>query len=235
MEKEQILSELTNRIGQTSLSPKTLTDYINENLPAEGTEPDDAYWNKHTNVLKSLNGNYSHDVATLVEDFKKNYKPQQPQSSIETGENGNNGNGGKGDESELAKQLSEALKIINVFKEEREAEKKAIQVQSLMKNAQLKLKEQIENGGKNLCNDGILEIAMSKVTYSDGMTEEDVIANLKSNYEKSYKSVFGNSANPFEGNGQSVEPDNSKNYIEILKERDKANEEKRKVVESELK
>lgn len=39
MEKEQILSEITTRVGKTSLSQRTLTDYVNRNLPAEGTEP----------------------------------------------------------------------------------------------------------------------------------------------------------------------------------------------------
>ena len=44
MEKEQILSEIGTRLGQTSLSQRTLSDYVDGNLPAEGTEPDDAYW-----------------------------------------------------------------------------------------------------------------------------------------------------------------------------------------------
>lgn len=75
MEKEQILSTLNEKLGQTSLSERTINDYISENLPAEGTEPDEAYWEKHAKILKSLGGNFSADVAAQVEDFKKNYKP----------------------------------------------------------------------------------------------------------------------------------------------------------------
>ena len=41
MEKEQILSELTTRLGQTSLSSQTLMKYIELNPVAEGMEPDD--------------------------------------------------------------------------------------------------------------------------------------------------------------------------------------------------
>ena len=39
MEKEQILSELTTRLGQTSLSSQTLMKYIELNPVAEGVEP----------------------------------------------------------------------------------------------------------------------------------------------------------------------------------------------------
>ncbi|MEB3372631.1 hypothetical protein SFC43_01450 [Bacteroides sp. CR5/BHMF/2] len=71
MEKEQILSEITTRIGKTSLSQRTLTDYVSSNLPTEGAEPDDAFWEKHVGFLKSLDGNFSHDVSTQVEEFKR--------------------------------------------------------------------------------------------------------------------------------------------------------------------
>ena len=90
MEKEQILSEITTRVGKTSLSQRTLTDYVNRNLPAEGTEPDDAFWEKHVGFLKSLDGNYSHDVSTQVEEFKKNYKPNQQQANDTTQEGKDN-------------------------------------------------------------------------------------------------------------------------------------------------
>lgn len=82
MEKEQILSTITERLkaeGQTSLSQRTLGDYINDNLPSEGTEPDEAYWERHTKFLKSLSVNFSNDMAAAVNDFKTNYKPQTGQ------------------------------------------------------------------------------------------------------------------------------------------------------------
>ena len=72
MEKEQILSELTTRLGQTSLSSQTLMKYIELNPVAEGVEPDDAYYSKATSFLQGMQGQYNHDVATQVESFKKN-------------------------------------------------------------------------------------------------------------------------------------------------------------------
>lgn len=76
MDKEQILSTINEKLGQTSLSERTIGDYIGANMPADGTEPDDTYWEKHVGILKSLGGNFSADVARQVEDFKKNYKPE---------------------------------------------------------------------------------------------------------------------------------------------------------------
>lgn len=79
MEKEQILSTLNEQLGQTSLSQRTISDYVDNNLPAEGAEFD---FERHAKILKSLNGNFSADVAKQVEDFKKNYKPSD--STTET-------------------------------------------------------------------------------------------------------------------------------------------------------
>lgn len=83
MDKEEILSEMENRVGKTSLSKRTLSDYVGANLPAAGTEPDEAFWVKHAGFLKSLDGNYSHDVSVKVEEFKKSYKPAvQPGADV---------------------------------------------------------------------------------------------------------------------------------------------------------
>ena len=91
MEKEQILSTLTEKLGQTSFSQQSLQTYVDNNLPAEGAEPDDAYWTRHIAVLKSFQGQFNHDVATKVteqanakfEEYKKNWKPEPPKKEDE--------------------------------------------------------------------------------------------------------------------------------------------------------
>ena len=79
MEKEQILSAINEKLGNTNFSEKTISDYIDANLPAEGTEPDDAYFNKHVGFLKSLYGNFSADVAKQVNEAKAKLKPAPAQ------------------------------------------------------------------------------------------------------------------------------------------------------------
>ena len=89
MTEEQILSTLTERLGQNSLSQRTLTDYVHGNLPAEGTEPDDAYFNRHVTFLKSLNGNYSHEPketkpkVAISDDFMKRLESLEAQLADE--------------------------------------------------------------------------------------------------------------------------------------------------------
>ena len=79
MEKEQILSAINEKLGNTNFSEKTISDYIDANLPAEGTEPDDAYFDKHVGFLKSLYGNFSADVAKQVNEAKAKLKPAPAQ------------------------------------------------------------------------------------------------------------------------------------------------------------
>lgn len=75
MDKEEILQRIKESAGDTGLSDRTLADYVDNNMPEEGKDPDDTYFTRHAAVLKSISGNFRHDVASAVEDFKKNWKP----------------------------------------------------------------------------------------------------------------------------------------------------------------
>lgn len=103
MEKEQILSEMVAKLGKTSLSQRTISGYVEGNLPTDGVEPDDAYWQKHVGFLKSLDGNFSHDVAHAVDEFKKNYKADPP-GGDDGGSKSDSGNAGSRDDT-LLKRL----------------------------------------------------------------------------------------------------------------------------------
>ncbi len=91
MDKAQIVTELRQRVGTTNLSDQTITTLTAPLLPAEG-EPGKDFFSRATDFLKTLNGNFSHDVAAQVnaqvdakanekfEAFKKDYKPEAPKS-----------------------------------------------------------------------------------------------------------------------------------------------------------
>lgn len=211
MEKEQILSELTSRLGQTSLSSQTLTKYIELNPLAEGETPDDTYYSKAVGFLQGLQGQYNHDVATQVESFKKNYKPQQPS------------NEGKNiEEGDLTAQLEEMRKELLQLKEDREAEKNAASIQALKEASKNQLKSQIENGGKNICNDEILNIAISDVNFTEGMKVDDIVNAAKQNYEKRYKAIFGDGASPVLNNFAQLNEEQTNSRREAFKERMRA-------------
>lgn len=211
MEKEQILSELTTRLGQTSLSSQTLMKYIELNPLEEGTEPDDTYYSKATSFLQGLQGQYNHDVAIQVESFKKNYKPQQPSDEGKTTKEG-----------DLTAQLEEMRKELLQLKEDREAEKNAASIQALKEASKNQLKSQIENGGKNICNDEILSIAISDVNFTEGMKVVDIVNAAKQNYEKRYKAIFGDGASPALNNFAQLDEEQTNSRREAFKERMRA-------------
>lgn len=215
MEKEQILSELTTRLGQTSLSSQTLMKYIDLNPLEEGSEPDDTYFNKATEFLQGLQGQYNHDVATQVEDFKKNYKPQPIPDDAK----------GEPNEGTLAAKLKKMEEELLQLKGEKEAEKRAASINELKAESKSQLKSQIENGGKNICNDEILGIAISDVEITDGMKVEDIVNCAKRNYEKRYKAIFGDGASPsinqFADNGEEQAKSRREAFKELMKSRGK--------------
>lgn len=235
MELEKILSTIGEKLGKTDLSQATLRSYVTLNPVAEGTEPDEAYFNRTVSFLKALQGQYNHDVAVKVEEVKKNFA-QTTQTQTNTSAVDTKNVQTTGIDEETANALKEALNAIKELKAEREAEKLELTKSTLMKSTQESLKAVIENGGKNQCNDGILQLAVSQIDYGKGITQEEALTIAKNNYEKTYKSVFGNGATPFEGNGNGVQDtDNPNSFIEQLKLRDAQNAEKMKVIESELK
>ncbi len=79
MEKEKLSQNLSALVGENSLSERTWNDYLENSvipfLPNDEESKGD-FLNKQANVLKSLNGQLNHEVATRVNEFKKNYKPE---------------------------------------------------------------------------------------------------------------------------------------------------------------
>lgn len=88
MEREKIFSELKSRIGETSLSDRTLKSYVEGIVPDEGMEPDDGWWGTQVSFLQSLQGQYNHDIAA--------YKRSLGNKPDDTGDGVDDNNGGAG-------------------------------------------------------------------------------------------------------------------------------------------
>ncbi len=188
MEKEQILSEITTRVGKTSLSQRTLTDYVNRNLPTEGTEPDDAFWEKHVGFLKSLDGNYSHDVSTQVEEFKKNYKPNQQQANDTPQEGKDN----------------EVLELLKGIKDENKELRERLDRQDQVKS-QSELREKVIAGmkAKGVNDEYVLTTTLTKHGEFDSKKSVDeLVDSLLPVYDKEFSACRGNGAVPRTGQQQ---------------------------------
>lgn len=173
MEQAQILSTLKEKLGQTSLSDRTLTEYVSKVLPAEGVEPDDAYFETHVGILKALGGQYSHDIA----EYQRN-NPYQQQQQKQQQENPVI--------AELQKQMKEMKEQL---KQERSGNAIAAVRASLSgKGDELKVR-----------NKAIWEDAVKSLEIKEGDTVDSILEKAKSSYEAMQKRYLGEGAQPYGG------------------------------------
>lgn len=175
MEKEQILETLKTELGQTSLSDRTISEYLDENMPEEGQEFN---FGRHTKILKSLDGNFSADMKKKVEEFKKNYVPK-PKEETKKQESENNN-------SDLLKRLEDLEKKLSEDSLNRNHE--ALRAKICSKVSSLKILN------KNLWNDCVNNL---KIEEKD--TEETMTSKAKNLYETKLREYFGEGAIPYGG------------------------------------
>lgn len=181
METEKIISTLKEKIGTTSLSDRTISDYVGNNLLAEGTEPDDAYFTKHVNILKSIDGNYNSDVAKKVEEFKKNYKPT-------TGKSHEDGEKPTNDFEARLKAIEDSYNAkIQELEDKLQAKEKAVEQKSYVSQVESKFKSELEE--KGLIYDPIYfeHIVRENGEFDTTKSIEDSITAISAKYDKMFK------------------------------------------------
>ena len=183
MEKEQILSTLNERLGAEGIKTdgfqRTFNAYIDANLPAEGTEPDEAYWNKHTTFLKSLSGQFSHDVAEQVKKQTKNVPPApqppkpepQPNKEVE----------------DLKKTIADLAKRLN----EKDSQQTQQQLMSQVKAAMKK---------EGATDEYVLKQTLKGVTLDTKKSVEELAKEMLTAYDSEYTACRGKGAAPRNGN-----------------------------------
>lgn len=194
MEAEKIISTLKEQVGTTNLSEKSFADYVNLNLPADGTEPDEAYFAKHKGILESFNGNFNHDVATKVEEFKKNYKPE-PLVKPETK------GGNETDIEARLKAIQEAQDAkIKEFEKKYAEKEKAIEQKSYVAQLESAFKTKLE--GEGLIYDSIYfeNIIQKSGEFDTTKPVSEAIKGVSEKYDKMFKdrnrSITSNSFMP---------------------------------------
>lgn len=185
MEKEKILSTINEKLTAEGIKTedfqRTFDDYLSENLPAEGAEPDDAYWAKHVKILKSLSGQVNHVVASKVEDFKKNYKPspvnnEPPKSNPEPNK----------EVEELKKTVADLTKRLD------EKESKQAQEQ-LMSQVKAEMKKQ------GATDEYVLKQTLRGVTLDTKKSIADLTKELLTAYDSEFTACRGKGAAPRNG------------------------------------
>lgn len=185
MEKEQILSTINEKLTaegiKTEPYQRTLGDYLNENLPAEGTEPDDAYFDRHVRIFKSIAGQVNHVVATQVEDFKKNYKPEIKNDPPEPNPEPNK------EVEELKRTVADLSKRLD----EKESKQTQEQLMSQLKAEMKKL---------GAADDYVLRQTLRGVTLDTKKSVSDLAKEYMTAYDSELTACRGKGAAPRNGN-----------------------------------
>lgn len=199
MDKEKILPKLTEVVGKTSLSGRTISDYAASiaSLLTDDSQLTEEFYTAHANVLKSMDGNFSRDVAAQVEEAKKNLlNPQTPPATPP---------GTPPEEKpQWAKEMEEQLKA---FRESQQnAQKQAQQnqlIESVRKRATTKDASNEKSGWAT--HAGVLETAIRLTKIDDADTLETIEQKYQQEYNSLCKNLFGSSdAVPGAGGNQTA-------------------------------
>lgn len=75
MDKETLKSRIVAKLGKTSLSDRSISDYAESILPF--FQDTDEYIEAQCRILRSMEGQIRHETSVGIEDFKKGYKPAE--------------------------------------------------------------------------------------------------------------------------------------------------------------
>lgn len=182
MEKEKLLSELKVKVGTTALSERTLDEYVTRILPSITSDEmvNDSFWDVHTSILKSFEGNLNHVVATKVKELRAEYEKDKPKDEPPTPPTSD-------------ERYESLLKEVESLKKANEESLKKSAVESLRN----KVLEQGE--GLNVSNKNLWKDCVSSMNIEDGKDVEELTDAAKRNYEARLKAYIGDSAVPYGG------------------------------------
>lgn len=186
MEKEKLSSDLKGLVGENSLSDRTWNDYIDNTvmpyLPSEADKIPE-YLTKHATTLKSINGQFSHDVAAKVNEAKKAFiqtpqaqpEPQKPEPAK------------KDDKPEWFAKYEQEFEQ---FKAEKANEVKVQKQKQLLSTVTSKVKE------LGADNEDLLEMVIGSTQFAESASEDDCVKQVKAKYDEKYSRLYGEGVRP---------------------------------------
>lgn len=187
MTKEELLEKLTAKVGKTSLSERTLSAYAENTLKLVGDDSkvDDAFLEAHASILKTMEGQLSHEISSGIEKWKE----------------GNNlkKEGGEDDPNEileLMKQIREDNAALKAMLDE--ADKKQGQ-----KDYKARLMSEMRSKGAE--NEYILKQTLGQKEFDTAKSVEDAVEESLKAYDANYKSCFGDGATPRGNSGNGTD------------------------------
>ena len=243
MELEQIISTVTSQLGETPLSARSISDFVNANLPAQGTEPDDAYFAGIVNSLKVFGniykGQHNHETAEARKTWETEWQKNHPTTTSQTPQTQPSGL----TEEKVAKLIADAIaankpqqdpaisqmqQTLTQMQQAMTAREDAAKVQVIKDSVSAQLSKMDD------VNAGILAMAIQQTEVKADSKIEDVVKLVTASYETINKSIFGDSAKPLGGNGGNNQSGVAE-YLKSLAESNKKLAEARAAAQSQYK
>lgn len=186
--KEKILRELQTRAAKSGCSERTIQTYVdNIVLPEDESALTEEFYTTQVNILKSLGGQMSADIARQVDEFKKNYKPQPtppipPTPPVPPA---------------LPPEYEQFQKEVREFMAARQADDDRAKRENLMS---LVRKNLIEQGATD---EFVLDfVFMSKANSIDyNASAEDIAKIMRAEYDTQYSRARRETGHPYSQNG----------------------------------
>lgn len=197
---EQIVTNVKEKLGQTSLSDRSLTEYFKSVNP-QG-EPDDAFYTQHVAILKSFGGQFSHDVAEWKKEYEKEHPVTPPTTPPATPPTG----GMSDDVKALFNKQQQAIDSLT-----------ALIAAQQKKESEGAIKQAAEEYGKTLKADkpALWKSAVQLTPIAENMTSEQYNAAVKTNYE-SLVAASGNGGQPYVSGGGAGSGDTNKDIDDFF-------------------
>lgn len=187
MTKEELLEKLTAKVGKTSLSERTLSAYAENTLKLVGDDSkvDDAFLEAHASILKTMEGQLSHEISSGIEKWKEGNNLKKEGGEEHTNEL-----------LELMKQIREENAAMKARLDE--ADKKQGQ-----KDYKAKLVAKMRSKGAE--NEYILKQTLGQKEFDTAKSVEDAVEEILKAYDANYKSCFGDGATPRGNSGNGTD------------------------------
>lgn len=187
MTKEELLEKLIAKVGKTSLSERTLSAYAENTLKLVGddSQVDDAFLEAHASILKTMEGQLSHEISSGIEKWKEGNNLKKEGGEDDTNEI-----------LELMKQIREDNAALKARLDE--ADKKQGQ-----KDYKARLMSEMRSKGAE--NEYILKQTLGQKEFDTAKSVEDAVEESLKAYDANYKSCFGDGATPRGNSGNGTD------------------------------
>lgn len=191
MEKEQLLSELKSKLGTTSLSERTLSEYVGNVLPTitSDEQVNDNFYAAHVGILKSIEGQLNKDVADRVKTAKSEWEKNRPNPNPNPNPNPTD------PKNEPNKELEEMKSMIAAMQQKLEAADKAKLSSDMMASVKSAMK------AKGATDEAVMLYTFKGESIDTTKSVEELTESYLKTYDANYKTLRGDGASPRNGDG----------------------------------